>query len=91
MNILPTPPNQGPPLPRCFGIKWPWKKELATEHLKYWRLTLDQLARLQYWPGRWVVITSGFQMGSILSAEAWAKERAGYLSRGETPPEVKYI
>ena len=25
-NILPMPPESGPPLPRAFGLKWPWKK-----------------------------------------------------------------
>ena len=25
-GLLPTSPENGPPLPRLFGIKWPWKK-----------------------------------------------------------------
>jgi hypothetical protein len=25
-NLLPMPPESGPPLPRALGLKWPWKK-----------------------------------------------------------------
>ncbi len=25
-NILPMPPESGPPLPRVLGLKWPWKE-----------------------------------------------------------------
>jgi len=25
-NILPMPPDAGPPLPRAVGLKWPWVK-----------------------------------------------------------------
>jgi len=25
-DLLPMPPEQGPPLPRMLAIKWPWKK-----------------------------------------------------------------
>ena len=25
-NWLPTPPNEGPPLPKILGIYWPWYK-----------------------------------------------------------------
>jgi len=26
LSWLPMPINEGPPLPRRFGIKWPWEK-----------------------------------------------------------------
>ncbi len=25
-NLMPMPPDAGPPLPRGWGIKWPWKR-----------------------------------------------------------------
>lgn len=25
-DLLPMPPEQGPPLPRMLALKWPWKK-----------------------------------------------------------------
>ena len=25
-NLLPMAPEEGPPLPRLFALKWPWKK-----------------------------------------------------------------
>lgn len=25
-DLLPMPPESGPPLPRALGIRWPWKK-----------------------------------------------------------------
>ena len=25
-DLLPMPPESGPPLPRALGLKWPWKK-----------------------------------------------------------------
>ena len=25
-DLMPMPPESGPPLPRAFGLKWPWKK-----------------------------------------------------------------
>jgi len=25
-DLIPMPPDSGPPLPRAFGIRWPWKK-----------------------------------------------------------------
>jgi hypothetical protein len=25
-NLLPMPPQSGPPLPKGFGVQWPWKK-----------------------------------------------------------------
>ena len=25
-NGLPTPPKIGPPFPKIFGIRWPWKR-----------------------------------------------------------------
>jgi len=25
-DLLPMPPDQGPPLPRMLALKWPWKK-----------------------------------------------------------------
>ncbi|GAI81429.1 unnamed protein product, partial [marine sediment metagenome] len=24
-NLMPMPPESGPPLPRALGLKWPWK------------------------------------------------------------------
>ncbi|MBA7536335.1 hypothetical protein ES705_28598 [subsurface metagenome] len=26
-NLLPMSPDIGPPLPRMFNLKWPWKKD----------------------------------------------------------------
>jgi len=39
----------------------------------------------------WVRIQSGVNEGTILSIESWDKERAGMVSRGETPPAVEYL
>lgn len=25
-DLLPMPPEEGPPLPRMFALKWPWRK-----------------------------------------------------------------
>lgn len=25
-NLMPMPPEQGPPLPRALNLKWPWKQ-----------------------------------------------------------------
>jgi len=25
-NLSPMPPTEGPPLPRMFALRWPWKK-----------------------------------------------------------------
>jgi hypothetical protein len=25
-NLLPMPPQSGPPLPKGLGLQWPWKK-----------------------------------------------------------------
>ena len=25
-DLMPMPPEQGPPLPRKLGLKWPWQK-----------------------------------------------------------------
>jgi len=25
-DLLPMPPDSGPPLPRALGLRWPWKK-----------------------------------------------------------------
>ncbi|MBA7669609.1 hypothetical protein ES703_77741 [subsurface metagenome] len=25
-ELLPMPPDQGPPLPKTLGIRWPWRK-----------------------------------------------------------------
>jgi len=25
-DLMPMPPESGPPLPRMLGLKWPWKK-----------------------------------------------------------------
>lgn len=40
---------------------------------------------------RFVVFTTGPQIGSTVDEESWEREEAGYLKRGETPPGVVYI
>ena len=25
-ELMPMPPEEGPPLPRMFALRWPWKK-----------------------------------------------------------------
>lgn len=48
-DLLPMDPANGPPLPRCLGIKWPATDESAQVGLKYqgatvWDIPIQRLS-----------------------------------------------